>query len=140
MLLVRTSVRPSRIHGLGCFAEERIRAGQVVWVYDERVDIPMPTAALAALPEVVREYFLNFGYEELHDGVPVTVLCADHAKYVNHSDEPNLLDEEANVAARDIEVGEELTCNYFKGDLDAERKLGRRAARKTTRERASALR
>jgi SET domain-containing protein len=144
MLLVRASVRPSPIHGLGCFAEEPIRAGQVVWVYDERVDTAVATADLHRLPEPVQEYFLNFGYEEIHDGVRVTVLCGDHAKYVNHSDDPNLIDGETNTAARDIAPGEELTCNYFKGDLDAERKLGRRAGqsrgKKIQRERASALR
>jgi SET domain-containing protein len=46
---------------------------------------------------------------------------------MNHSDEPNViegdLDREENIAACDIEVGEELTCDYYAFDLDAQRKL-----------------
>jgi SET domain-containing protein len=42
---------------------------------------------------------------------------------MNHSEKPNLLDLETNIAARDIQAGEELTCNYYLFDLDADRKL-----------------
>ena len=46
---------------------------------------------------------------------------------MNHSDKPNVIegdpDREENIAARDIEAGEELTCNYHAFDLDAVRKL-----------------
>lgn len=46
---------------------------------------------------------------------------------MNHSSDPNLLEGgdnlELNVAARDIEVGEELTCNYYRFDLDVSEKL-----------------
>jgi SET domain-containing protein len=55
------------------------------------------------------------------------ILCGDHSKHMNHSAEPNLLDLEngyKNVAARDIAVGEELTCNYYDFDLAANAKLG----------------
>jgi hypothetical protein len=46
---------------------------------------------------------------------------------MNHSDTPNLYDTPDNLqelASRDIEVGEELTCNYFLFDLHAAEKLG----------------
>lgn len=35
--------------------------------------------------------------------------------------------EGCNIAARDIEAGEELTCNYKDFDSDASRKLGEHA-------------
>ena len=64
-----------------------------------------------------------------HDFCSPITLCGDHAKHMNHSDDPNLLDLETNVAARDIAAGEELTCNYYIFDLDASRKLrGKRRA------------
>jgi SET domain-containing protein len=138
MLLIRASVRPSPIHGYGCFTEERIRAGQVVWVFDPRIDTRMSAADLPTLPAPVRDFLLTYGYQEMHDGQLTVVLCGDHAKYFNHSETPNLIDDETNIAARDIEAGEELTCNYHAFDLDAHRKLATRAGK--ARRAAPALR
>jgi uncharacterized protein len=130
MLLVSTSVKPSPIHGLGCFTNERIRRGQVVWEFDPRVDVPIRMDELSALPPVVQEVFHALGYVEMRGGARTVILCADHGRHVNHSDRPNLIDGGPNtdtqIAARDIEIGEELTCDYWSFDLDAERKLGRR--------------
>lgn len=127
MLLVKTDLKPSRIHGLGCFAVGRISRGSVVWIFDERIDVRIHFAKLANLPQTAERFFLRYGYVELRDGEKVVTLCGDHAKYMNHADQPNVIESgterQENVAARDIEAGEELTCNYFLFDLDAERKL-----------------
>ena len=50
MFIVRTSLRPSLIQGLGCFADEPIRKGQVVWEFDPRLDIRIPLADIEAFP------------------------------------------------------------------------------------------
>ena len=46
---------------------------------------------------------------------------------MNHSDQANLLstgpEQELDVAVRDIEIGEELTCNYNEFDRDITHKL-----------------
>ena len=47
--------------------------------------------------------------------------------YLNHSCAPNTFVDWKGVflrALRNIDAGEELTCNYFKGDLAAGEKLG----------------
>jgi SET domain-containing protein len=124
MMLVCTSLRPSGIHGLGCFAEERIEKGQVVWIFDERIDRRIPVSDLPSLPEAVQEFLEIYAYAEIYEGEKVLVLCGDHGKYMNHADKPNLLDDSVrNIAARDIEPGEELTCNYYLFDLDVGTKL-----------------
>jgi len=68
-----------------------------------------------------------YGHVEMRDGEKIVILCGDHAKHMNHSDEPYVIegdeDRQDNIAARDIEVGEEMTCNYYSFDLDATRKL-----------------
>ena len=54
------------------------------------------------------------------------ILCADHSKFVNHSDQPNLLDTPdglSEYAACDIAAGEELTCDYYQSDEKAADKL-----------------
>lgn len=127
MLLIKTSLRQSPIHGFGCFAEEKITAGQIVWVFDNRVDVRLPLCELEHLPEPAQLFYRIYGYSEMHEGQQVVVLCGDHAKHMNHSEEPNLTEGgkqgELNIALRDIEPGEELTCNYYNFDLLVKEKL-----------------
>lgn len=46
------------------------------------------------------------------------MLCSDNTRFMNHSDDPNLMDGDPNdefsddIAAKDINEGEELTYNY----------------------------
>lgn len=126
MFIVRTSLRPSPIQGLGCFAEEPIKKGQVVWQFDPRFDIRIPLNELATFPAALQEHFRIYTYVEKIGSQEVMVYCADMSKHMNHSDVPNLFDTPDNiyeVAIRDIEVGEELTCNYYAFDLHAAEKL-----------------
>jgi len=127
MFIVRTSLRPSSIQGLGCFAEEPIKQGQVVWQFDPRLDLRIPISELSRYPSAIQEHFLIYTYVEIYDGQEVMVYCADLSKHVNHSDTPNLFDTPDNLnetAVRDIDIGEELTCNYYSFDLHAAEKLG----------------
>lgn len=128
MLLVKASLRPSPIHGLGCFTEEPIRKGQVVWRFDPRLDVVIPYDALGTFPQPAQDFLNMYGYVTLEGNSKVIVLCGDHAKHMNHSDAPNCVDAfidgvEVNIAARDIAAGEELTCDYYSFDLDAHHKL-----------------
>jgi hypothetical protein len=139
MLLVRTRIGPSTIHGIGVFAEERIKKGQSIWIFDSRIDARVPISDLPTFPAPMQAFLRKHGYEEMHEGVHTIVLCGDHARHVNHSDEPNVIDGETDVAARDIEPGEEITCNYYTFDLDAERKLSQRRSARTPRKSGSVL-
>jgi hypothetical protein len=132
VFVIRTSLRPSRIQGIGCFAEEPIKQGQVVWQFDPRLDIRIPLSELPSFPLAIQEHFRKYTYVEEIDGQEVMVYSADLSKHMNHSDTPNLVETPDNlqeVAARDIAVGEELTCNYFVFDLHAAEKLGRESIR-----------
>ena len=124
MLLIRTSLRLSPIHGIGCFTEEKIRNGQVIWEFDERIDMRIPISELSELPLPIQEFLSIYGYAEMYNGQKMMILCGDHARHFNHSENPNLMDTPfKSIATRDIEVGEELTCNYHSFDLDADQKL-----------------
>lgn len=127
MLLVKTSLRKSDIHGFGCFTEEKISKGQVVWVFDNRIDVRITTSELQQLPEPARAFYSIYGYSEMYQDEQVVILCGDHSKHMNHSLEPNLTEGgqlgDINIATRDIEPGEELTCNYYNFDLLAAEKL-----------------
>ncbi|MBI3160623.1 MAG: SET domain-containing protein [Chloroflexi bacterium] len=114
MLLVRAHLKSSEIHGLGCFAAEPIARGQRVWTFDDRIDVRVPVEELPNLPGPARDFLDMYGYEEVLDGRAYIVLAGDHAKHMNHSDAPNVLEvgNGDEIAGRDIQPGEELTCDY----------------------------
>ena len=121
MLLVKTFLAPSRIHGIGLFAAQRIRAGTVIWKMSPVIDIELTDADLEKLAEPARVQIGKYTYMDLVRGR--RVLCGDDARFFNHDDRPNCHDfpDESGgttVAARDIDEGEELTCDYAR--LDAE--------------------
>ncbi|NBD10704.1 MULTISPECIES: SET domain-containing protein [Corallococcus] len=111
MLRVKTSVKPSRIHGLGLFAEEPIARGAVVWTFDAPVDQRFGPGDVARMSAAAKAFLSRYAYCE-HGAL---VLCGDHARFMNHSDAPNCGNDAtrtATVALRDIAPGEELTDDY----------------------------
>ncbi len=126
MFLVKVRLQPSPIQGLGCFAGERIRKHQEVWVFDPRIDSRIPYDYLQQLPAAARAFLDIYGYIEIVDGRKVVTLCGDHARHMNHSNTPNvasLFVPNEDLATRDIEEGEELTCDYYEFDSEATFKL-----------------
>jgi SET domain-containing protein len=121
MLLIDTVAKQSAIHGLGCFANERVEKGELVWRFHRRIESVIMESALPKLPLATQAYFWHFAYLSTNWRGRCLVLCGDNARYMNHSGAPNLVQ---NAACRDIEIGEELTVDYFSYDLDAGRKLG----------------
>jgi len=115
MLLAKTYLDRSTIHGVGLFAAERIRKGTVVWRLNPLIDIQLSAAQLASLEGPSREQVEKYVY--LDRVLGTYVLCGDDARFFNHSDHPNCHDfpDErggTTVAARDIDAGEELTSDY----------------------------
>lgn len=111
MLIVKTFVAASSIHGLGLFAGQFIRKGTVVWEYREGIDFRLSLEFLATLPEVVQES-IRRTYNFWNGGYGVSV---DNSRFINHSRMPTLLcilEPDCSVAARDIDEGEELTEDY----------------------------
>ncbi|RKG93628.1 SET domain-containing protein [Corallococcus carmarthensis] len=111
MLRVKTSVKPSRIQGLGLFAEERIPRGTVIWAFDQPLDQRYWPGDVARMSAAAKAFLARYAYCERG----TLVLCGDHARFMNHSDVPNCgnnASRTATVAVRDIEPGEELTDDY----------------------------
>lgn len=127
MFLIKTEVRPSKIHGLGCFSLENIKKGQKIWVFDPRIDTRFEVDEISLLPAAATEFVKTYGYQEFFDGKKVVTLCGDNAKYINHSNMPNVItskqEKEFEIAATDINIGDELTSNYRIFDLDTDWKL-----------------
>jgi SET domain-containing protein len=116
MLLVPTRLAPSAIHGFGVFAAAQIAQGTPVWRFARGLDMEFRPDIVPTLPAHVREFFAHYGY--LDRNVQRIILCFDDARFVNHSDAPNVATDYAqdpyglDVALRDIAAGEELTMDY----------------------------
>lgn len=125
MLLVKTKIGPSNIHGIGLFADQFIPRGTPIWEFTPGFDIECSASDLDRLPEPARERFLHYCY--LDPDTKKYVLCADDARFFNHSEMPTTINPDSDgpdIAARNIQPGEELTYDYRTGDMDYERKLG----------------
>ena len=128
MILVKTRVAPSAIHGLGLYAIEAIARGTPIWRFEPGFDHDFSPELYAALPETAREHTRWFCFVRRDNGH--VVLSGDHACFINHSPNPNTGVSQGapvsapTVALGDIAAGEEITCNYFDYDADTPWKLG----------------
>lgn len=114
MMMVETEVRASSIHGLGVFLTENVKAGQLIWRFDSRIDRIYSDAELQKMPTQLQRFLKT--YSTLHRDLNVWVLCGDNGRHFNHSDAPNThslgIAFGDDVAAADLPAGTELTSDY----------------------------
>ena len=121
MLTIKTYLDKSSISGTGCFADQFIPKGTVVWELQDNFDVVLTQEEVDVLPNMAKEFVHHFGYYNEQEG---WVLCMDNAKYFNHSPYPNVDDTTSKTLAnRDILKGEEIICNYFTFDEKSNSKL-----------------
>lgn len=96
--------------GYGLFATTLIPRGTITWVLDA-LDIRMTDAQVAALPEAYQPVIERYAYR---DATGRHILCWDFGRFMNHSCEPTTtsIGTLCDVALRDIQPGEQLTCEY----------------------------
>jgi uncharacterized protein len=122
MLLVKTKLKQSEIHGMGIFADQFIPKGTKTWELKHGFDVIMDTQAIDSLSPPVKEKVLIYAYFDVK--LNAYVLCSDDSRFMNHSTDPSInSDGTVDIAARDIQVGDELTCDYTKFDSAADHKL-----------------
>jgi SAM-dependent methyltransferase len=117
MMLVKTRIAPSAIHGLGLFADQFIEKGTVIWRFTPGIDARFTAEQLADLPPAAQEFLTFYAFSSKEPGL--RVVCTDHGKYFNHSSTPTALsahaegeEEVVTRALRDILPGEEITDDY----------------------------
>jgi SET domain-containing protein len=123
MLRVKIFLQKSEIHGIGVFATDIIPKGTITWVFDEGIDLILPISKVESLPEPAKSQLYHYGY--IYLGTNNITLCADDARFMNHSGNSNTKNVNgSDIAVQDIAAGEEITCDYYDFDEDAFRKLG----------------
>uniref|UniRef100_UPI0040570A56 SET domain-containing protein n=1 Tax=Candidatus Electrothrix sp. TaxID=2170559 RepID=UPI0040570A56 len=116
MLLVKTYLDKSTIHGVGVFAGEFIPKGTLVWKFDPLIDIILSPEQVGGMPEAAKEFVLSHSVPYPY-GADNYCMTLDNSQYMNHSPEHNLqLDNQVFHALIDIFEGTELTSNYYQED------------------------
>ncbi len=113
MLLVKTYIGQSQISGIGLFADQFIPAGEPVWGFKEGFDLVIGQEQLKQLSASAIKQVKNYAYLSSEDNF---VLCADDARFINHSFQSNTIDDESEkglkYAKYDIQRGQEITSDY----------------------------
>jgi len=109
MLIVNTYLDKSKIHGIGVFADEFIKEKILISKIIPGLDCIVEKDNLKNLEYSIQKHFNNHAYNYDLDS-NLLVLELGNTNYINHSDSPNIDNE--GYALRDINIGEELTCNY----------------------------
>lgn len=116
MLLVKTRIGPSRIHGIGIFAAQFISKGEGLWRFEPGFDLELSKDDILRLSPPAQEQVLKYAY--LDKELNKYILCSDDARFFNHSKAPNTREVKSEdgygitVALKDIHEGEEITCDY----------------------------
>ena len=122
MLLVKTKLGQSKIHGIGLFADELIPMGRIIFKEDEYTRI-ITVDEYENMPPLQRMFIDRYSY--FNNGVYKCSL--DNDRFMNHSDTPNTIDiDDVTIANYDIQPGDEITCNYndiCDGDWMKEKKI-----------------
>jgi hypothetical protein len=109
MLLVKTYLDKSGIHGIGVFAGETIRKNTKIWRFAIGFDRFYSRKKLAKLPKAARDFIKFHGYKWGSE----VLLSMDHDSYMNHSDDANTSFHNGYVVARrQIAKGTEITNDY----------------------------
>ena len=109
MLLVKTYLDKSRIHGLGVFAAQPICKGAKIWRFVYGFDRFYTRKRLAKQPKAARDYINLHGYQWKNE----ILLSMDYDTFMNHSENPNTDFHNGFVIARsNIRKGEEITNDY----------------------------
>ena len=114
MLMVETELGVSPIQGIGVFVTEPVRAGQLIWRFDSRIDRVFSDEEVRDMPKELQRFLKT--YSTLHAELNMWVLCGDNGRFFNHSETPNTrslgIAFGDDVAAEDIAPGAELTSDY----------------------------
>jgi SET domain-containing protein len=111
MLYVKT-----RLDGPGCFADEDISKGTIVWKFVPGFDQEFPREFIQKLSTPSRQQFLKYAY--ISKSTNNYVLCSDDARFFSYSENSNIKNvalegeqEGIDIATQDIKAGDELTHN-----------------------------
>lgn len=128
MIHIKYKLDRSGNHGIGLFADQEIKADQLIYTPSPLLDVNLTQEQFDSLGDNEKRELQYWGFfdkpsQKWH-------VDFDVSHFINHSYEPTVTQdknyEEAHlIAARDIKSGEELTQNYL--EFETQEDLTRRS-------------
>jgi SET domain-containing protein len=127
MIHISYKLKASELHGVGLFANEDVKSGQLIYTASPLLDLNITQKQFDSLDKKEQDEILWWGFFDQPS--QMWHVDFDVSKFINHSYDATVTQDEQHdeaylVAARDITVGEELTQNYL--EFESEEDLRRR--------------
>lgn len=107
----KVKVMPSKIQGLGLFADENIPKDSAVYTINESLDLIIPIQKFDILSKNEQQTIKHYGYFDKKKNA--WHLSFDDIRFCNHSSKSNIvLKKDKLVSTKDIRKGEEITQDY----------------------------
>lgn len=116
MIHVAYKLKVSNLHGVGLFANENIKKGQLIYTASPLLDLNITQKQFDSLKQKEKDEILWWGFFDQPS--QMWHVDFDVSKFINHSPDATVTqddnhDEAYLIATRDIPSGEELTQNYL---------------------------
>lgn len=116
MVHIKYKLDKSAIHGIGVFADQDIKKGEVIFTASPVLDVNITQDQFNSLEEAEKQEVRYWGFWV--ESEKVWHVDFDHIHFINHSFEANTTQDFSHseaylIASRDIKRGEELTQNYL---------------------------
>lgn len=125
MIDIKYKLKESPLHGVGLYADQDIKEGQVIYTASPVLDLNITKEQFGGLSDAEKRELRWWGFwdepsQRWHVDFDVT-------KFVNHEIPGSITQDTSHteaylVAARDIRRGEELTQNYLEFESDEDLK------------------
>ena len=127
MIHIAYKLKASDLHGVGLFANEDIKEGQLIYTASPLLDVNITQEQFDSLEQKEKDEILWWGFFDQPS--QMWHVDFDVSKFINHSYHPTVTqdpdhDEAYLIAVRDIAAGEELTQNYL--EFESQEDLSRR--------------
>jgi SET domain-containing protein len=127
MIHIAYKLKSSDLHGVGLFADEDIKQGQLIYTASPLLDLNITQEQFDNLNQKEKDEILWWGFFDRPS--QMWHVDFDVSKFINHSGNATVTQDDSHeeaylVATRDIQPGEELTQNYleFETAEDLERR------------------
>lgn len=127
MIHFKYKLKSSKLHGIGLFSDQNIRKDDVLYTASPQLDLNITQQQCDSLSQSEKDEVMWWGFFD--ERSQMWHVDFDVSKFINHSYEANVTQDESRdqaylVAARDINIDEELTQNYleFEGQDDLSRR------------------
>ncbi len=125
MIHIKYKLDRSEHHGIGLFADEDLKKGQLIYTASPLLDVNLTQAQFDSLSDREKEEFRWWGFfdaasQRWH-------VDFDVSKFINHLPEGTVTQDLNHtevylVASRDVKKGEELTQNYLEFESEEDLK------------------